>query len=84
MLTVGAMDHQTDQRQSEADHDESEDLINEVENFPILYDKSLKTYMDTKKKDNVWALIGAKLNLSGEPLLYCKNRKILRPNLASM
>ena len=46
--------------------DISEALILEVQNNPILYDKSTKDYKDSRKKRDVWIQVGARVALDGE------------------
>ncbi len=40
-----------------------EKLIHLVEKNPILYDKSLRSYLDPAKKEQVWSAIAKELNL---------------------
>ena len=42
-----------------------ENLIIQVENFPCLYNITLKEYKDVKAKDNAWAVVSAAIGSSG-------------------
>jgi len=40
-------------------------LINEIQSFPILWDKSHKNYKDAKQKELVWEKLGRNIGQPG-------------------
>ena len=40
-----------------------EELMNEVQHYPVLYDKSMRDYKDLRKKQNAWKEIAKTLQI---------------------
>lgn len=53
---------------------EKEKLIEEVRQYPCLYDLSDSKYSDNSKKDEAWRQISANLNQSGKYFIFYLSR----------